>query len=145
MAAITVTPASVDTPNTFESVRGVLGVACTPGDAVYLDGANGWKKALADAVAAAAAKCRGVVVSDQYGSVSFAVGQTVDIVTRGKVSGFASMTPGANVYVSAATAGKLDQTAPDTTGHLPFVVGWAESADTLFVDPQSADPIAVPA
>lgn len=143
MSDISVTPSAVDTPNAFESIRGALGEACAPGDVVYLDGINDWKKALADGAIPATAKGRGVVVSDQYGSVSFAAGQTVDIVTRGKVTGFSGLTPGGNVYVSAATAGKMDQTAPSTTGNLPFVMGWAESADTIFVDPQSADPIAV--
>lgn len=143
MADISATPKSVDTPNAFVSVRGVLGEACEPGDVVYLDGANGWKKALADGAAPATAKARGVVVSDQYGSITFAAGQTVDIVTEGKVSGFSGLTPGGNVYVSAATAGAMDQTAPATAGNIPFVMGWAESVDVVYVNPQSADPIAV--
>ena len=117
MAEIPVTPASVDTPNTFEVVRGALGVAAVPGDWVYLDGANGWKLALADA--AATAKARGVVVSDQFGSIAFVAGQTVDIVTRGKVNGFAGLTPGGEVFISPDTAGKGDQSAPTTA---PFKI-----------------------
>jgi hypothetical protein len=119
--------------------RGVLGGVATPGDAVYLDGANGWKKA--DADGEASAQARGVVVSNGNGSTSFASGETVDIVMEGPVEGYAAMTPGGAAFVST-TAGALDQTAPATTGDFPFVVGFAETATVLYVRPQMTVPVA---
>lgn len=53
----------------------------------------------------------------------------------GPVGGFSSLTPGDYAYVSN-TAGGLD-TAAGTFG---FIVGRAESASVLFVDPGIDDP-----
>lgn len=141
MADITVTASKVRLPNETEviKIRGRLGAAATPGQAVYLDGTNGWKPADADAEASAMA--RGIVLSDNFGSTSFESGQMVDIVVFGRVTGFSGMTPGLNAYVST-TAGAMDQTAPAAAGDYPFAVGWAESAETIFVAPQTAVPTA---
>lgn len=140
MAAISTTAASVKIMNDNEVVktRGTVGAVITPGQPVYLDGTNGWKPA--DANAAASAMARGIAVSDSYGSVSFAVGQAIDIVTYGRVGGYASMTPGGNVFSSIAV-GSLDQTVPGA-GDFTFAVGWAESASVLFVQPQITVPVA---
>jgi hypothetical protein len=142
MGAITITSAAKVRPlNGAITRRGTAGATLTPGQAVYLDGANGWK--LADADAQASAQARGVVVSDGYGSVSFASGQVVDIVVLGPVEGYASMTPGGPVYVSP-TAGALDQTLSSTAADYNFIIGWAEQATVLFVLPENAVPTAVP-
>lgn len=133
MADIAVTAASVRPLKGAITRRGVAGGALVPGEAVYLDGANGWKKADADDVAQAQA--RGVVISDGVGSVAFVTGQTVDIVVYGPVTGYAAMTPGAVEHVST-TAGAIVEAKPATAGDFPFVIGWAESATTLFVAPQ---------
>lgn len=140
MAEITVTAANVDTPNHFESIRGTLGAAVAPGDWVYLDGNNGWKPAIG--TSAAAAHARGMVVSDGFGSTSFAAGQVVDIVTRGKVSGFSGMTPGGAVYVSPDTAGRGDQSAP-TIGEYLCYGGYAVEAGVIYVNPQIQIPAQV--
>jgi hypothetical protein len=134
MAAISTNPVYVKLMNDNEviKIRGVVGEIIVPGQAVYLDGANGWK--LADADAVASAQARGIAVSDNRGSVSFTVGQTIDIVTFGRVGGFSSMTPGGSVFVSV-TAGSFDHTAPGA-GDFTFSVGWAESESVLFVHPQ---------
>lgn len=139
MADITVTPALVNTPNEFKSVRGVLDEAVNAGDVVYRT-ATGWSKARSNALATAHA--RGIVVSDNFGSTSFAAGQTVDIVVDGKVSGFSGMTPGGVVYVSAATAGKLDQTLPASTNY-NCVAGYAFDANTVMVGPQAVRPTVI--
>lgn len=141
MGSISVTAASVKLMNENEviKIRGTVGATITPGQPVYLDGTNGWKPA--DADAAASGMARGIALSDAYGSVSFAVGQKIDIVIFGRVGGFASMTPGGNVYVSL-DAGRLDQTAPPNSGDFIFAVGWAESASVLFVQPQITVPTA---
>lgn len=141
MADVTVTPAKVRPLNGAVVRRGSAGATLTPGQAVYLDGANGWK--LADADALASAQARGVVVSDGNGGVSFASGQTVDIVTHGPVEGFSSLTPGGAAFVST-TAGALDQTAPAASGDYPFSIGYAEQATVLYVAPQSHVPTVNP-
>lgn len=140
MADISLTAAKIRPLNGAIVRRGTAGGTITPGMSVYLDGTNGWKAADADALASSQA--RGIVVSDGYGSVSFASGQVVDIVVFGPVEGFASMTPGGAVFVST-TAGGLDQTASTTPGDYPFAIGWAEQASVLFVAPQVTVPTAV--
>ena len=141
MADITKTPASVKLPNENEviKIRGLAGATLVPGQPVYLDGSNGWKPA--DADAAASGMARGIVLGDGHGSVSIPSGVMVDIVTQGRIAGFASMTPGLNVYVSL-TAGSLDQTAPPNSGDFIFAIGWAESASVIYVDPQITVPTA---
>ena len=141
MSDISVTAASVKLPNDNEviKIRGIAGATLTPGQPVYLDGTNGWKPA--DADAAASGMARGLVLGDGYGGTSFASGAVVDIVCYGRVTGYASMTPGGNVYVSL-NAGALTQTAPPDSGDFIFAIGWAESASTIFVQPQITVPTA---
>lgn len=141
MANITVTAASVKLLNENEviKIRGTVGATVTPGQPVYLDGSNGWKPA--DADAAASGMARGIALSDNFGSTSFASGTVIDIVIFGRVGGYASMTPGGNVFVSL-DAGRLDQTAPPNSGDFIFAVGWAESASVIFVQPQITVPTA---
>lgn len=138
MGDITNTDANVRALNGAIVQRGEAGGSGYVGDAVYLDGTNGWKQA--DADAEASSQARGVVVGvKSEGSTSFADGDAIDIVTEGPVEGFASMTPGGAVFVST-TAGALDQTAPATAGDYPFAIGWARSASVLYVHPQSHVP-----
>jgi hypothetical protein len=139
MADITVTAASVHLPNETEviKIRGTLGAVAVPGSPMYLDGTNGWKPA--DADAAASGQARGILLSLPNGSVSGAIGDACDIVTEGRITGYASMTPGAAVFVST-TAGKLDQTAPADSAEYVFAIGWAESAVTIYVHPQITVP-----
>jgi hypothetical protein len=138
MADITLTAVNIDASPEAVIERGTAGAAVTAGQAVYLDGANGWKPA--DADAAASAQARGIVLGSGVLGTSYPSGAQIDIVFHGKVSGFASLTPGAQVYTST-TAGAMDQTAPATAGDFPFVVGWAFAADTIFVSPQAAVPV----
>lgn len=142
MAEITVTPAKVDvpTPHNCEIERGVLGAAATPGQYVYPDGNNGWKPAIG--TSAAAAHTRGMVLSDGFGSVAFLPGQRVDIVLKGRVSGFSDLTPGGSVFVSPDTAGAGDQSAP-TTGEFLCYGGYAFDAESIMVNPQIQIPEAV--
>jgi len=139
MGAIAVTAASVKLLNEHNAVtvRGTVGATITPGQDVYLDGTNGWKPADADALASS--QGRGVALSDIFGSVSFAVGQAIDIVVFGRVGGFASMTPGGAVFGSVS-AGAMDQTPATLNDDFNFAMGWAESASVLFVQPQITVP-----
>lgn len=139
MGAISVTAANVKLPNPNEvlKIRGVLGAVSTPGQVMYLDGTNGWKPA--DADAAASGQARGILLSLPNGSVSGAIGDACDIVTEGRITGFASMTPGGAVFVSV-TAGAVDQTAPTAEDDYVFSIGWAESATSIYVHPQITVP-----
>lgn len=140
MAEITVTAADVRPLTGAIIRRGTLkSASITPGDAVYLDGTNGWE--LADADEVASAQVRGIVISLPDGAVASVAGDKADICVHGPVEGYASMTPGGVVY-NSVTAGSLDQTAAGS-GDFPFVVGWAESATTLFVNPQVTVPTEV--
>jgi len=143
MGAITTVAASVKLPNENEviKIRGLVGATITPGQAVYLDGTNGWKPADADALASS--QGRGVALCDAYGSVSFAVGLGFDIVCVGRITGFSGMTTGAAVYGSVS-AGAMDQSAPALEDDYPVAMGWAESAATIFVFPQITVPTVNP-
>lgn len=139
MADISVTAGNVRPLNGAILRRGTAGGSGSCGDAVYLDGANGWKQADADALASAQARAIVVAVNGQPGATTFASGDRLDLVVYGPVAYGSGMTPGARVYVST-TAGALDQTAPAGAGDYPFAIGWAEAADILFVQPQDAIP-----
>lgn len=141
MADISVTAASVHLPNENEviKIRGTLGAVSSPGQAMYLDGNNGWKPA--DADAAASGQARGILLSLPNGATSGAVGDRCDIVCIGRISGFASMTPGAAIFVSL-NAGAMTHTAPPDSADYPFAIGWAESASVIFVHPQITVPTA---
>ena len=144
MADIAYTAANVHLPNENEvvKIRGTAGAAgLVPGMPLYLDGTNGWKAA--DADVAASGQARGILVSIVNGSVSSVVGDRLDIVTEGRIGGYASMTPGAAVFVST-TVGRLDQTASVTEDDYVFAIGWAEAADVIYVHPQITVPSANP-
>ena len=142
MAEIPVTPALIDvpTPHNCEIERGILGAPAAPGMFVYLDGVNGWKPAIG--TSAAAAHARGLVIADGFGSVTCQSGQTVDIVVKGRVSGFTGLTPGLPVYVSPDTAGAGDQAAP-TTGEFTCLGGYAWNVESIMVNPQVQIPAVV--
>lgn len=143
MADIAVTAAAVKPMNGALTRRGTAGAAGTVGNAVYLDGANGWKPADADALASAQARAIVVGVNGQVGAGAFAAGDRLDLVLYGPVTYGAGMTPGGRVFVST-TAGACDQTAPAAAGDYPFAIGWAEAADVLFVAPATAIPVVNP-
>lgn len=140
-----------DIANAAASVRVVVGATVrrftltgpvTVGDVVYIDSTGGAQKATASGVVAQA-EARGMVVSVQ--PVSGTLGQTTgvsgdkaDVVMMGPVefSPTLPLTPGLPLYVSAVTPGRMDQTKPATVGWFPSIVGFAESASRVFVNPQ---------
>ena len=144
MAAITVTAANIRPCDgyTLNTRRYNCGGAVTPGQAVYV-AADGDVEA-ADGDDVNQAQARGIALSDGSGSVAFAAGDRIDIVTHGPVSGYAGMTPGLPVYASV-TAGRLDQVASAVPGDFNYIVGFAESDTVIFVNPQMDIPVAVPA
>lgn len=142
MAAITTVAASVRPCDGYplHTRRANCGGTVTPGQAVYIASDGDVEAADGDAVDSAQAV--GIALSDGAGSTSFAAGTRIDYVTHGPVSGFSGMTPGAAVYASV-TAGALDHTPSATPGDFNYIIGYAESATVLFVQPSLVIPIAV--
>lgn len=122
--------------------RFVAGATLSVGDAVYV-AANGTVQP-ADANTQDSAQARGIVVAvGVTGATSASTGQAVDVVTHGAIAaGVGELTPGGAVFVSAANAGKLDQSAPASAGDFPFSIGWAASSSVLYVQPQTTVPTA---
>jgi len=120
--------------------------AVTCGDAVYMDTAG--KVAKADADALATVQAIGIVVAiGNTSNTVAAAGDMVDVVVNGPVfvgEGLA-MTIGsaARVYIST-TAGAMDQTLNVTAGDFPFQIGYAYTADVIWVRPQVLIPTVNP-
>ena len=88
---------------------------------------------MADIDGAASAQAIGIVVAGPQGKVSFVVTEWVDVVVFGPVTGFSSLTPGA-LHYGSVTAGDIETAAPaGSSGDYLWIVGYAESATTLFV------------
>ena len=138
--AITFTAANVRPCDGYpiHTRRANAAATITPGQPAYLNSSGDLD--LAANTSAALSEARGVILSDGGGSVSFPAATRVDYVTHGPVAGFAGMTPGSPVYVS--TAGVYSHTA-GSTGTYNYIVGYAESATVLFVNPQIVVPIVV--
>jgi hypothetical protein len=139
-----------DITNTASGVRVVVGAivrrftltgAVTVGDVVYIDSTGGAQKASASGLVALS-EVRGMVVSVQpasgtLGQTTGVSGDKVDVVMFGPVefAPAANLTPGLPLYVSAVTAGRMDQTKPATVGWFPTIVGFAESTSRVFINP----------
>lgn len=139
MADLTLTAANVRALREHGAVviPGTAGAALTVGDLVYEDGDNGWK--LADAnTTAAAARAQGIVVESYDGETSIASGAAMSVCIFGPVGGFASVTPGANYYVSD-TAGKIADAVATYDRIVAYGIKIAGS-DVLFVFVQQNDP-----
>ena len=105
------------------------GEAITQWDAVYLGSSSTWLKADADGTGTYPA--RGLALT----TVGSAAALTV--IVKGVVRNDAwAWTPGGTIYLST-TPGGLTQTAPATSGNKVQAVGWALSADEMYVDPNS--------
>jgi hypothetical protein len=106
------------------------------GDPVYVDSATGdvpnVSKADASAVDALLV-CYGIVVAGNPanpGATTIAAGDPCDVVTHGPVTGYSSMTPGANIWLSD-TVGRLST----VVGTKSCIIGIAETASTVYVNP----------
>lgn len=136
MSAVSLTAANIRalTDNGAVIRRHIAGGTITVGQLVALasDGfidpadANG-SQALSMAI--------GIAVQSYDGETSIASSDPVSVCVFGPVSGFSGMTPGANHYVSD-TAGAVDTAA----GTYDRIVGYAETATLLFVNPEMNDP-----
>lgn len=138
MADVTVTAGKVVPLGNAIVRRKNAGGTVGAGKAVYI--ASDGDVEHADANTLAPSQARGLVVSNGTGGTSFAAGERVDVVTHGPVAGFSGMTPGAALYVSAENPGGLTHTPPAAAGDYPFAVGYAESDQVAFIQPQSVVP-----
>jgi hypothetical protein len=133
MASITLTAANIRPMPGAEVERFDAGGTVTPGQAVYI--ASDGDVEAADADGSLTALAVGVAVAGPEGKTSFAAGDRVDVVTRGRVTGFSSMTPGKLAFVSP-TAGEMTQVYDEVESNdYEYVVGLAKSATDLIVMP----------
>jgi hypothetical protein len=132
MSDITCTAASVRPLEGARIIRMEAGAAINVGAAVYVDSNGDIQATDGDAIGTTLA-CIGIVVAaGSKGATAAADGDACDVCIAGPVTGFSGMTPGALMYVSG-TAGKLATTVVDNG----FIVGFAESATTVFVRPET--------
>lgn len=110
------------------------------GDCVYI--ASDGDVEVTDANAEATTRAVGIVVAvdDMLGATSFVAGDVVTVAISGPVYGFSSLTPNAKQWVSE-TAGEITETEPSGAGTFSYIVGYAESASVLIVQPSGVDVI----
>lgn len=131
---ISVTATDVRPLPGYQSVRIDAGGSLYAGQAVYI-GSDGDVVA-ADADGSLSAKVLGIVVADNDGGTLFTDGDVVDVVYHGRVTGYASMTPGIPVYASTL-AGQMQQAETFASGDYVTEVGLAVDATTILVRPVS--------
>lgn len=118
-------------------VPGQAGGTITVGDLVYPAADGDWERADGN-VSATVAGAQGVAVASYDGETTINSGDPVSVVVAGPVSGFISLTAGANYYLSD-NVGKI----ADAVGAYDRIVGWGiELAGEvcLFVSIQQNDP-----
>lgn len=127
MADITITPTNVVAGGSSVTVDGTAGAAITAGQVVYRDAATGrYLLADCDSGTAAARSPVGIALNGA------AIGQPVEVLTRGAVTIGATLTAGVAYYLSG-TAGGICPVADLTTGDYPTILGIATSASVLDV------------
>jgi hypothetical protein len=114
----------------------IAGEIVDVGEIVYLK--SDGKYWLADADALITSQARGIVVGiGAYGAVTSVADQQIDVCFYGPVNGWTALTPGANLYASV-TAGAIANAVP-STGDFIWVIGYAYSAEAIFVSPWTYD------
>ena len=136
MADITVTAAQVAalTENGAVLRRHVAGGALTVGQLVSLSADGFVDPADGNVALGTLARPIGIAVALYDGETAIASGRPVTVCVFGPVSGFSSMTPGDNHYLSD-TAGRIN----DAVGTYDKIVGYAETASILFVHIEQVD------
>lgn len=139
MADLTLTAANVRALKEHGAIvlPAQAGAALTVGDLVYPAADGDWEGADANTTAAAA-RAQGIVVESYDGETAIAAGSACSVCIFGPVSGFDSVTPGANYYVSD-NVGKVSDAAAANDRIVAFGVEIA-GIDVLFVHPQQNDP-----
>lgn len=130
MANVTVTAARVSPLPGALIEEYVAGASGNVGDTVYM--ASTGRVSPANGAVAGTAYAIGVVISVGGGKTTFASGDTLGIVTVGRVAGFGGLTPGEPLYQSD-TAGRLGDA--NTDGTVVHQVAEARTATIVFVNP----------
>lgn len=135
--------ADIAVPSPLAGVKPLLGTVIKPiqcaevvdvGEPVYLNSSG--KVALADADAYATAKVIGVVGAiGAYGKTTSVADEFVDVVLFGPIAGFASLTPGGELFASVQVGRIADATPAGASGDFRFFIGWVLAADVIFVNP----------
>lgn len=124
--AISATHATDDTFHGVTLTGLLAGATIAQWEVVYLGGSSTWL--LADANGSGTYPARGLAVA------SYASTDPAKILVHGTARNDAwSWTPGGDLYVSA-TAGGITQTAPSTAGDKVQKIGFALTADVIFVN-----------
>lgn len=138
MTAITVTAADVRVLRGAHVERVIINETMNVGAAVYVDGYSGdiptVKKAKTDAIATS--NVLGVIVSgpvDRANATALVVGDVVDCITHGRMTGLSGGTAGGPVWASD-TAGALE----DAVGTKSTMVGIMLTPTILMVRPMQA-------
>lgn len=134
--AITSTPSQIRPLKGASVRRKIVAAAIIAGAAVIIQ--NDARINAADKASAEGAHARALVLADGYGSTAFNVGQNVDTVVFGPVGGYAGLTPGKAIYIG--DAGALTHDKP--VAGFVSVIGYAEDANTIFVQPSTTPPVA---
>lgn len=136
MADVTFTAAEIAPLHEHGAVvlPGRAGGTITVGHLVYMASDGDWERADAN-VSAAIARAQGIAVASFDGETTINSGDPVTVCVMGPVAGFSGLTPGANLYISD-TVGRI----ADAAATYDRIIGWAESANTIFVSIQQNDP-----
>ncbi len=128
MADIALTSANIRPLTGAVLRRYVAGAALTVGYAVYIAADGDVEHA--DANADGLEQVIGIVVAGYDGETTIAAGDPVTVCVFGPVSGFSGMTPADTIWLSD-TVGLV----ADAAATFDRIVGYAESASVLFVNP----------
>jgi len=141
MADISFTASDVRPLPGYRSRRVESGGTIYAGEGVYIDSdGDGQSTAAGGSLTAAA---YGICVSVEDGGTVAADTKFMDVVYSGPVTGYSSMTPGLPVFASAV-AGLFTQDTP-VAGSYVCMIGIAESASIILVNPSYATPLVVKA
>lgn len=134
--AITVSSSGIRPLRGAQARRITLATAMLAGVIVAINSLARGVKAT-NATSALEAYGRGVALANNTGGTAFQVGERIDMVFHGPVSGFSGLEPGKPVYVDAD--GAYTHTLPGA-GKFVHEIGYAESDQILFVAPTSQLP-----
>lgn len=119
MVDLTITAANVNKGASARTREIPAGVTITPGQVVYENSADGFEAALADASAAATARCAGIALTGGYDNGTMIVQYSGTVDGMGATEGV--------VYVVSATAGGIAPVADLTTGDYVTILGVGNS------------------
>jgi len=120
-------------------VPGRAGGTITTGHLVYQASDGDWERADGDVAGGAPARAQGIAVESFDGETTIASGDPVSVCVFGPVTGYTSLTAGANYYLSD-TAGRIGTTVGTFDRIIAFRTAMPTGAVALFVSIQQNDP-----